>query len=195
MRAPTPARALVHSRTLVTAGLILLFNFFLLLGGFQNFFLLSVFGALTIFLSRVSSLLEKDFKKIVALSTISQIGFCVVSIGLGLFFLSFFHILSHAFFKSCLFVQVGFIIFYFFGQQDYRLFFTVKLFYFLQFQFLYCLFCLCGLFFRTGFFRKDLILEFVFFNSWFLIFLFFIFVIVWITYLYSYNLWLGFFYF
>src|SRR3954454_20021108 len=116
MSAPTPVRALVHRSTLVTAGLIIIFNFFILSGIPFNLFLLIIIGGITIFFSRIISLLEKDLKKVVALRTISQIGFCILAIGFNLFFLSFFHILSHAFFKSCLFIQVGFIIFYFFGQ-------------------------------------------------------------------------------
>ena len=69
------------------------------------------------------ALFEKDFKKIVALSTLSQIGFCFFTIGVGFYFLAYIHLLSHAFFKRCLFIQVGFIIFYLFGQQDFRYFF------------------------------------------------------------------------
>ena len=187
-------RALVHSRTLVTAGLIILFNFFFQLLNFQNLLFLLVVSLFTILISRLISLFEKDLKKVVALRTISQIAFCVLVIRIGLGFLSFFHILRHAFFKSCLFVQVGFLIFYFFGQQDYRYFFINKWILFLQFQFLYCLFCLCGLLFRRGFFSKDLILEFIFSRNWFLILLVLFLLSVWITFLYSYNLWLGLFY-
>jgi NADH-quinone oxidoreductase subunit L len=81
---------LVHSSTLVTAGLVFLFNFnfFILSGSF--FKLLLLIGGFTISFSSVLAICEKDLKKIVALRTLSQIGFCFLSLGLGFFFFVFF---------------------------------------------------------------------------------------------------------
>jgi NADH-ubiquinone oxidoreductase chain 5 len=120
IRAPTPVRSLVHRSTLVTAGVFLIIGFVILndVSFFRNIFL--SFGLLTMCFSNLLALFEKDIKKVIALRTLSQIGFCVFSLGLGFLFLTYFHILRHAFFKSCLFMQVGFIIYFFFGQQDVR---------------------------------------------------------------------------
>jgi NADH-ubiquinone oxidoreductase chain 5 len=105
---------------LVTAGLVLLINFyFLLLSGFLML-VLSFVGALTMFFSSLISLFEQDIKKVVALRTLSQIGFATLILGLGLGFFSLFHLVRHALFKSCLFIQVGLFIYKSFGQQDRR---------------------------------------------------------------------------
>lgn len=113
-------RALVHRRTLVTAGLFILFIFFEI---FVYFFFVVVFlvGLVRVFFSSVVGVLEKDIKKIVALRTLSQISLCFLSFSLGFYFLGFFHLLRHAFFKSFLFIQMGFVIGFFLGQQDLRL--------------------------------------------------------------------------
>lgn len=109
MSAPTPVRALVHRRTLVTAGVHLLIisflDFFL-----DLYFFIFFIGFFSMLFSSIMAFLEKDIKKIVALRTLSQIGLCFLNFSFGFFFLSFFHILSHAFFKRLLFLQVGFLI-------------------------------------------------------------------------------------
>ncbi len=163
IRAPTPVRSLVHSRTLVTAGLFLLINFRFSFKISLGLCFLIFFGLFTIRISRVLAIYEKDFKKIVALSTLSQIGFCIFTLGLGYTFLTLFHLIRHALFKSCLFMLVGFRIYSFWGQQDIRRYTRFKkLRAFIHFQLLICLFCLCGLFFTRGLVRKDFILEFFF---------------------------------
>ena len=119
MAAPTPVSALVHSSTLVTAGVYLLIFFLPSLNS-----KIIIFGGIlcfvTITLSGISAVLEKDFKKIVAFSTLSQMSL--------LFFMLFsfkksfciFHLFSHAFFKSLLFVGVGAILHARFSSQDSR---------------------------------------------------------------------------
>jgi len=161
MSAPTPVSALVHSRTLVTAGLFLLMKFSLILNYFNLMVVVFIVGLLTIVIARVCALFDPDFKKVIALSTLSQLGFLIISLGLGNIFLSFFHLISHACFKSCLFMQIGFIIHSFYRQQDRRGYNSsgaVSL--LVQLQTLLCLFCLSGLMFTSGFVRKDFILEF-----------------------------------
>ena len=118
--APTPVSSLVHSRTLVTAGLILLINFRKLTLNTSVAQVLLLIGLFTIFFSRVAALVEEDIKKVVALSTLSQIGFSITTLGLGISFVSFIHLVSHALFKSCLFMQIGYIIHCNYGQQDGR---------------------------------------------------------------------------
>ena len=79
-------------------------------------------GLLTLFFSSFLGALEKDFKKIIALRTLSQIGLCFLTFSLGYLFLRFFHLVSHAIFKSFLFIQVGNYIRIKMGEQDKRLF-------------------------------------------------------------------------
>lgn len=141
-------RSLVHRRTLVTAGLILLINFTRILLNGSVLIVLLLIGLFTIFFSRITALVEEDIKKVVALRTLSQIGFSIVTLGLGISFISFIHLVSHALFKSCLFIQVGYIIHCNYGQQDGRGYgYNGRLPIFMQLQLLVTLFCLCGLIF------------------------------------------------
>nr|YP_009391040.1 NADH dehydrogenase subunit 5 [Caenorhabditis virilis]ARV88305.1 NADH dehydrogenase subunit 5 [Caenorhabditis virilis] len=194
MSAPTPVSSLVHSSTLVTAGLILLMNFNNL--NLQKDFIsvVLVTGLFTMFFSSMASLVEEDLKKVVALSTLSQMGFSMVTLGLGLSFISFVHLVSHALFKSCLFMQVGYIIHCSFGQQDGRNYSNNgNLPNFIQLQLLITLFCLCGLIFSSGAVSKDFILELFFSNNYMMFFSLMFFVSVFLTFGYSYRLWKSFF--
>ena len=190
MRAPTPVRALVHRSTLVTAGLILIINFSLLLFTKSVASYILIIGLLTIFFSSLSALTEEDMKKVVALSTLSQMGFSALTIGLGLRFVRLLHLLRHALFKRCLFMQVGFIIHCSFGQQDGRNYYNLSnLPFYMQIQLLVTLFCLCGLIFSRGAVTKDYILELFFFDFKGLILGVLFFVGIFLTFGYSYRLW------
>lgn len=192
--APTPVRSLVHRRTLVTAGLILLMNFGNLITQKNVISLILVIGLFTMFFSRITALVEEDLKKVVALRTLSQIGFSIVTLGLGLRFISFIHLVRHALFKRCLFMQVGYIIHCSFGQQDGRNYSNNgNLPNFIQLQLLVTLFCLCGLIFSRGAVRKDFILEFFFTNTFIIFFRLIFFVSVFLTFGYRYRLWKRFF--
>lgn len=105
--APTPVSSLVHSSTLVTAGVYLIFRFknLLILININN--LLLILGVLTMFIARFSAFFEIDIKKIVALSTLRQLGVIITALGVGLTTLGFFHLLTHAFFKALLFISAG----------------------------------------------------------------------------------------
>jgi len=104
--APTPVSALVHSSTLVTAGLYMQIRFESSIPA-RVIKLLFIVGILTIILARLRALTENDIKKIVALSTLSQLGIIEVGVGLGMPKLAFFHLLGHAYFKALLFVGAG----------------------------------------------------------------------------------------
>nr|AUF70026.1 NADH dehydrogenase subunit 5 [Lampsilis siliquoidea] len=109
MAAPTPISALVHSSTLVVAGVYLLFRYYPLLSVVDGLLLvLSKIGCLTLLMASFVSCFEFDIKKLVALSTLSHLGFMVYVLGLGYPVFSVFHMLSHAVFKSLLFLCVGF---------------------------------------------------------------------------------------
>nr|ASY98334.1 NADH dehydrogenase subunit 5 [Deroplatys lobata] len=161
MAAPTPVSALVHSSTLVTAGVYLLIRFS---GSFTsellNFLLL--ISILTMFMSGLGANLEYDLKKIVALSTLSQLGLMMSIMSLGFSDLAFFHLLTHALFKALLFMCAGMVIHNMKNFQDIRFMGNLSVFMPLTSS---CLmvsnFALCGMPFLAGFYSKDLILEMV----------------------------------
>ena len=188
--APTPVRSLVHRRTLVTAGLILLINFSNLLLNNTILIIILLIGLFTIFFSSITALVEEDIKKVVALRTLSQIGFSMLTLGLRLYFISFVHLVRHALFKSCLFMQVGYLIHCNSGQQDGRNYGYNGVFpLFMQVQLLITLFCLCGLIFSSGMVSKDFILELFFFNNNYLLLRLIFFVSIFLTFGYRYRLW------
>ena len=153
--APTPVSALVHSSTLVTAGVYLLLR----LGPTSSALILFV-GIFTTLLSGLACFIEVDLKKIIALSTLSQLGIMICSLGLGLRGLAFAHLNLHASFKALLFIVSGTLIHAIIGSQDYRHFRS----FFLNYPLLLtCLLSgvlsMCGLVFLSGWSSKDAILE------------------------------------
>nr|ATI10814.1 NADH dehydrogenase subunit 5 [Megalophasma granulatum] len=160
MAAPTPVSSLVHSSTLVTAGVYLLIRFNpLYLDSFLSNFLLFV-ALITMFMSGFCANFEYDLKKIVALSTLSQLGLMMGSLSLGFVYLTFFHLLTHALFKALLFMCSGNIIHCVKDNQDIRSLGNIFLMMPLTCVcFVISSMCLCGLPFLSGFYSKDLILE------------------------------------
>nr|YP_009729789.1 NADH dehydrogenase subunit 5 [Leptalina unicolor]QHW07579.1 NADH dehydrogenase subunit 5 [Leptalina unicolor] len=162
MAAPTPVSALVHSSTLVTAGVYLLirFNNLLIDTFFVKFLLL--LSSLTMFMAGIAANYEFDLKKIIALSTLSQLGLMMSILSMGLPDLAFFHLLTHAMFKALLFMCAGVIIHMMNDNQDIRLMGGMSLNIPLTSL---CLnisnLALCGIPFLAGFYSKDLILEMV----------------------------------
>jgi len=159
MAAPTPVSALVHSSTLVTAGVYLLIRFSEFTSTNTNFILL-VISSLTIFISGLVAFFEYDLKKIIALSTLSQLGVIMFAISISLPELAFFHLVTHALFKALLFLCAGVIIHGNQNSQDIRSYGSLIL----NFPLIgRCLnlanLSLCGLPFLSGFYSKDLIVE------------------------------------
>lgn len=160
MAAPTPVSSLVHSSTLVTAGVYMYIRFFFL---FDNLYFLSFFGLLflvTSFSAGLFACCEIDLKKLVAMSTLSQLGIIMVCLRVAHIYYSFFHMVSHALFKSLLFLTCGLLIIYGLGLQDIRSK-GRKVFssYSLMLLLLISNLSLCGVPFISGFFSKDLIIE------------------------------------
>jgi len=120
MAAPTPVSALVHSSTLVTAGVYLVFRFENIISKLDISRLILILGAVTIFMARIRAFFEIDIKKIVALSTLRQLGVIIVSLGAGFYNLAYFHLLSHAYFKALLFISAGNLIHASESYQDLR---------------------------------------------------------------------------
>nr|YP_009711672.1 NADH dehydrogenase subunit 5 [Dasypogon diadema]AYW52661.1 NADH dehydrogenase subunit 5 [Dasypogon diadema] len=162
MAAPTPVSALVHSSTLVTAGVYLLIRFNILLdGSLLGQFMLLV-GGLTMFMAGLGANLEYDLKKIIALSTLSQLGLMMSILSMGFYKLAFFHLLTHALFKALLFMCAGAVIHNMGDLQDIRAMGGISLFMPLTSScFNVANLALCGMPFLAGFYSKDLILEIV----------------------------------
>lgn len=154
MAAPTPVSALVHSSTLVTAGLYLLFRFLP-----SRCEMLFYVGLFTLLVAGLGASLEADIKKIIAYSTLSQLGIIVVSLGLGHKLAMFCHLLSHSAYKALMFMCVGVVIHISFsGQESRSSSCLVRTSPFVSFCLLFSTFCLCGLVFTSGWYSKETIL-------------------------------------
>nr|AOY39429.1 NADH dehydrogenase subunit 5 [Disteniidae sp. BMNH 899837] len=161
MAAPTPVSSLVHSSTLVTAGVYLLIRFSPVFSVNLMYFGLLV-SCLTMFMSGLGANFEYDLKKIIALSTLSQLGLMMSILFIGDSKLAFLHLLIHAFFKALLFMCAGNVIHQMSNCQDIR--FMGSLMVNLPVTcclFNVCNFSLCGLPFLSGFYSKDLVVEFM----------------------------------
>lgn len=160
--APTPVSALVHSSTLVTAGVFLLFRFYPFLSCSLYFNkILLILGTITALMAGISAMVECDMKKIIALSTLSQLGVIIVSMGMGVPILSFFHLLTHAIFKALLFLCAGALINLHGHSQDLRFIGNIRLrMPLLCSRLVVSNLALCGAPFIAGFYSKDLVLEF-----------------------------------
>nr|QGT77368.1 NADH dehydrogenase subunit 5 [Parapotamon spinescens] len=166
MAAPTPVSALVHSSTLVTAGVYLMIRFSPILESSYVQKGLLIISCLTMFMAGLGANFEYDLKKIIALSTLSQLGVMLSILTMGASDLAFFHLLSHALFKALLFMCAGVFIHSVGDYQDIR--YMGCLVKFMPFSVMYmsiCNFSLCGFPFLAGFYSKDMILE-VAFMSW-----------------------------
>ena len=162
--APTPVSALVHSSTLVTAGVYVLIRYCN-----TDPTALSIIGSCTILMSGICACAESDIKKVVALRTLSQLGVMMVALGAHEKSYCFFHLISHACFKALLFICVGRCIHSLYGSQDYRSFngfgasLGISTFYSVA------NISLIGFIFTSGFYRKDIIIELLYnsgFGSW-----------------------------
>ncbi len=121
MAGPTPVSALIHAATMVTAGIFMItrMNFlFDLTPEVQS--IIAVLGATTAILGASIGLLQNDIKKVLAYSTVSQLGLMFIALGTGAYTVAVFHVITHAFFKACLFLGSGSVIHALHGEQDMR---------------------------------------------------------------------------
>ena len=121
MAGPTPVSALIHAATMVTAGIFMItrLNFiFDLAPEVQN--LIAIIGAITALVAATIGLVQNDIKKVLAYSTVSQLGLMFLALGLGAYEVAVFHVITHAFFKACLFLGSGSVIHALHGEQDMR---------------------------------------------------------------------------
>lgn len=166
MEAPTPVSALLHAATLVTAGIYLLLRCSPILEYSPTALLvITIVGASTAFFAATCGLVANDLKRIIAMSTISQLGYMTMAIGLSQYNVALFHTVNHAFFKALLFLGAGAVIHSFGDQQDIRK--MGGLIKFLPFTYSVMLVGTLSLLatpFLTGFYSKDLIIELAYGN-------------------------------
>lgn len=121
MAGPTPVSALIHAATMVTAGIFMVTRMHFLFDmapQVQN--IIAIVGAVTALVAATIGLVQNDIKKVLAYSTVSQLGLMFLALGLGAYEVAVFHVITHAFFKACLFLGSGSVIHALHGEQDMR---------------------------------------------------------------------------
>jgi NADH-ubiquinone oxidoreductase chain 5 len=161
MEGPTPVSALIHAATMVTAGIFFIIRFSNIIENCNILLFIIIFlSSLTSIFASSVSLIQNDFKKIIAYSTCSQLGYMLLICGLSNYSLSLFHLFNHAFFKALLFLSSGLIIHCLFDEQDIRKNGSI-----IKNNPISSLFlitgnlALIGFPFMAGYYSKDLILE------------------------------------
>lgn len=162
MAAPTPVSALVHSSTLVTAGVYLMIRFSKYLIESKVNYILLFLSVLTMFIAGLMANIENDLKKIIALSTLRQLGLMIIILRIGIKIIAYYHLLVHAIFKSMLFMCAGIIIHSIINRQDIRFFGNLnEVIPFTSMAFFISRLALCGGPFLAGFYSKDFIMELI----------------------------------
>jgi NADH-ubiquinone oxidoreductase chain 5 len=161
MEGPTPVSALIHAATMVTAGVYLLMRSSPLIEYSSTVLIVCLWvGAITTVFSSLIGLFQQDIKKVIAYSTMSQLGMMVIAIGLSSYNIALFHLVNHAFYKALLFLGAGAVIHSVADNQDFRKFGGLRPFLPLTYSvMLIASFSLVAIPFMTGFYSKDFILE------------------------------------
>lgn len=186
IRAPTPTSALVHSSTLVTAGLVLLIHWNVSSKRRLLLNIITWLGLFTMLFGSLFAMLEVSIKKLVAYRTLSQIGLGILVYGVGQYRLGFYHLVAHGIAKCLLFIQVGYLIHLSWIQQNAKTWIGVgQVEGSLQVQIGLSLFSLSGICFISGIVRKELILERYGATNWYILMYLIVMVTVYLTCLYS----------
>ena len=161
MEGPTPVSALIHAATMVTAGVYLLMRASPLIEYSSTVLIISLWlGAITTVFSSLIGLFQQDIKKVIAYSTMSQLGMMVIAIGLSSYNIALFHLVNHAFYKGLLFLGAGAVIHAVSDNQDFRKYGGLRPFLPLTYSvMLIASLSLVAFPFMTGFYSKDFILE------------------------------------
>ena len=161
MEGPTPVSALIHAATMVTAGVYLLIRSSPLIEYSNTVLLICLWiGAITTIFSSLIGLFQQDIKKVIAYSTMSQLGMMVIAIGLSSYNLALFHLVNHAFYKGLLFLGAGSVIHAVSDNQDFRRYGGLRTFLPLTYSvMLIASLSLVAFPFMTGFYSKDFIIE------------------------------------
>ncbi|WNM19833.1 NADH-quinone oxidoreductase subunit L [Flavobacterium capsici] len=167
MAGPTPVSALIHAATMVTAGIFMItrMNFlFDITPDVQN--IIAIVGAVTSLVAASIGLLQNDIKKVLAYSTVSQLGLMFLALGFGAYNVAVFHVITHAFFKACLFLGSGSVIHALHGEQDMRNMGGLKKYMPITFwTMMISTLAISGIFPFAGFWSKDEILMTAFHNN------------------------------
>jgi len=160
MEGPTPVSALIHAATMVAAGVYLLARGYILFSSLHEVSLIIAYiGGITAFMAGTIALVQRDLKRILAFSTMSQLGYMVMAMGVGGFTSGVFHLTSHAFFKALLFLGAGSII-HAIGVQDiFKMGGLIKKMKITSLTFIIASLSLAGIPPLAGFFSKDEILS------------------------------------
>ena len=167
MAGPTPVSALIHAATMVTAGIFMItrLNFLFDLTPDVKM-VIAVIGAVTSLVAAFIALVQNDIKKVLAYSTVSQLGLMFLALGLGAYEIAVFHVITHAFFKACLFLGSGSVIHALGGEQDMRKMGGLKKHMKVTYiTFLIATLAISGIPIFAGFFSKDEILMVAFHES------------------------------
>jgi len=161
MEGPTPVSALIHAATMVTAGVYLLMRSSPLIEYSSTVLVICLWlGAITTIFSSLIGLFQQDIKKVIAYSTMSQLGMMVIGIGLSSYNIALFHLVNHAFYKALLFLGAGAVIHSVSDNQDFRKYGGLRQFLPLTYSvMLIASLSLAAIPFMTGFYSKDFILE------------------------------------
>ena len=161
MEGPTPVSALIHAATMVTAGVYLLMRSSPLIEYSNTVLVLCLWlGAITTIFSSLIGLFQQDIKKVIAYSTMSQLGMMVIAVGLSSYNIALFHLVNHAFYKGLLFLGAGAVIHAVADNQDFRRYGGLKSFLPLTYSvMLIASLSLVAFPFMTGFYSKDFIIE------------------------------------
>ncbi len=165
MAGPTPVSALIHAATMVTAGIFLICRMSdLFVLSPTTMMMITIIGILTALYAAICAVFQWDIKKVLAYSTVSQLGFMFMAVGVGAFDVALFHVFTHAFFKATLFLGAGSIIYALHHEQDMRkMGCLAKKMPFTYAAMFFAWWAICGLPLGAGFMSKDLILERLFF--------------------------------
>jgi NADH-quinone oxidoreductase subunit L len=164
MAGPTPVSALIHAATMVTAGVYMVarMHFVFVLSG-TALAVVATTGAVTALFAASIALTQNDIKKVLAYSTVSQLGYMFAAVGVGAYVTGVFHLVTHAFFKACLFLGAGSVIHAMSGEQDIRKMGGLRAkMRTTHWTFLAATLAISGFPFTAGFFSKDAILWAVF---------------------------------
>ncbi len=158
MMGPTPGSALIHAATMVAAGVYLALRMYplMVLGDLTWF--IAVIGAITAFMAATIALVQTDIKAVLAFSTISQLGYMMIGVGVGSYNAAFMHLITHAIFKACLFLSAGSIIHSIHEQEMPKMGGLRKYLPYTHFAMMCCTLAIAGIPFFSGFVSKDRIL-------------------------------------
>ncbi len=160
MQGPTPVSALIHAATMVTAGIYMIARLhFLFSLAPMTLTVITTVGALTAFFAATIAVTQNDIKRVLAYSTVSQLGYMFLAVGLGAFSTAIFHLFTHAFFKACLFLGAGSLIHGLQGEQDMRKMGALKSHFPITYWiYLIAALAISGAPLTAGFFSKDQVL-------------------------------------